>query len=367
MYFFLISFVFCTCFFRLSSENVLRSNAIFCFLFFSLVMGYGTDWIYYKQNFDNIDLSQIFNFEPFYSIIVLFIKSFELNYQWVHITTTFIGVFFLYLYSSKFNNKNLIFIIAISIFGIMLFLAQERQGVAVCIFLYSTKIINKKRKYLLIFIAIMFHYSAIVCLFYYYLKNKNDFKLFKYFFVFNFSILCVYIAFSVGLINYIPFIPDVLTIKIEKYLSEGIFDFSFSFGYLLNIIIIMYMFVIYYGDRKSEKYKRGLFFSVIFFELRLSPLFLYRFNYYFLPFFFEAIDEYVMRSKYKFNINILLLFFMLYGLRVYITPVSRVEINQAQYYLFNNVDYSILEYKSCNRNLDNKGNGRGVCEKKYWK
>ncbi|WP_196296787.1 EpsG family protein [Photobacterium angustum] len=198
-------------------------------------MGYGTDWIYYNIKFDNISLNNMFNFEFLYSFINYIIKSIGLSYQWVHIVTVAISITFLYLYCTKFNNKNLIFIIAVSFFGIMLFLSQERQGVAVCIFLYSTTINNKFKRNILIILACLFHFSAIFSYVYFYISKRKNFKLFKSIVFFNIFILSFFLFSSFKLFSYIPFIPDFLINKIDIYMGyENLFNFNFSMGYVLN-------------------------------------------------------------------------------------------------------------------------------------
>lgn len=158
-------------------------------LFFSIRdFTVGTDTITYTKFFRDGLLPQYYNFNPeiemgyqFFEYVIL---NFTHNYFWLFFFCSIIVIPSYFYIIKKYSTNYILSIFIFITFGIYNFFFNGlRQGIAIAIcFLALPLLIDKKKlKYLiLIFIASLFHISALIMLFFYFLvhsKIKLEYKM----------------------------------------------------------------------------------------------------------------------------------------------------------------------------------------------
>ena len=200
---------------------------------FGIRYGVGVDYFNYVEIYEfwNTGSYSEERFELFPSLIFSFCDKFLLSPVFIFVVFSFLDIYFIYL---AFKERKIVLAYSILMFiflgvGIWSFMNTIRQGVAICIFLYSLLFIcNKKFIYYCIFTlcAFFFHRSALILLPLYFLfysgqvycKNR----------IFQFVLLSFSACFSM--------------LGVGQYLSnffDGIILFLDIF--LLHLIILLHL------------------------------------------------------------------------------------------------------------------------------
>jgi hypothetical protein len=151
----------------------------FLFLFLSFVVSFsimafrvnvGADYQNYIKFFDaspdfSINGILYYNIEPMFALIIIISKEIFNNPRFIFYISSLVTNLFIYLFISKFHNKNKY--IALFFYLMILYLYffnLVRQGISISIFLYSYYLFSKKNKIFIIFlfISILFHYSSVL-------------------------------------------------------------------------------------------------------------------------------------------------------------------------------------------------------------
>jgi hypothetical protein len=326
------------------STSILRIQHFMVLLIISIVVGFryqvGVDWESYKEVFFHIKNNPSIQFfdqtdEPGFFYINKIIAGLGLGYQWMFFTVAFISWFFLFKSVPK----------TILPFFIFFLFADEyffwgmngvRQFVAIGIFLFSIHfIINRNFWYFLIsvFIASLFHYSALLLIPIYFIpfsrfyNQKFWFLAFAVSFFFSQSIVLVngLKQFLIYLTQFIPIIHNYVL-----YVETELFEARELAGSGLGVIFktIITLFILYFSKRIVEKYPQTKVYFILFFvgaiinNLFFTFQIIGRINVYFLiirNILLATIIFEILKGKYSryVAIGILTLYFLLFLVSIY--------------------------------------------------
>ncbi len=247
----------------------------------------------YKQYITEITTNTFSRLEPSFYIIRGFWQLIGLNPLGTLFTYALLGTSIM-LICIKRDSKYFWFslVLFVSVYFILGEMIQMRQAVAMSCFLYSIKYIIEKNlsKYILIsIVAIMFHYSAIVMIFLYFL-SPNIYNKFRYLGALALSlILGLYIDFGriVDLMNN-QLISDIYYAKTAlEDKAEPLPPIYFNIRFLIQILICIFFWIkidtIQKFNPKALTYLKiytiGLCVYMIFYKIgdladRLSTMFL---------------------------------------------------------------------------------------------
>jgi len=269
----------------------------------------GVDTAYYNvffREFSYFDLSSIFQnqFEPGFSILTLILKRLGSGEIIFHTTFALLCLFFFYQFYKK-NNQllHLAVFFAFTTGFVFLMMNGVRQVIAIAIISLSIKHIYTKqfvRYALLIILASLFHYSALLMLPIYLLslvKNIN----------YKIWILLFIITIFINPFNYLDQFTMVLSVFPKNYanylgsleLAESKFSLGFIFHLCLSFIAL------YFSTRlKDNVFKNHIFIlyfiGVVLMNMTWQSAVLQRFNIYFIFFQIPAyayITNYLLKNR----------------------------------------------------------------------
>ncbi|OXB05325.1 hypothetical protein B0A81_15355 [Flavobacterium plurextorum] len=272
--------------------NVKKKNLLYGILFLILVIQVGlrwetgTDWIVYRDNFENttsiqmVLLGVLDGFEIGYGLFVYLIRDFTDNYA----VFLFVHAVIYYLLILKANKQLSPYpIISLLIFyaGTMGVLGSNRQlmALAICLFSLQYVFINKKPFYffLLVAFASLFHTTAIIFVVYYFLDR--DFKKYQIILVLGLSFIIGKTALpSLMFSSFGSMLGGTAAMKAEIYSNtDKIPDASLSLIGLIRRIIYFALFLYNYDKltRKIKSYRllfNGFAFGLAFYFLFADTL-----------------------------------------------------------------------------------------------
>jgi len=293
--------------------------------FFSLFVplafrGYGVDYENYIGVYNNVKIAgtNYFSYytgmpEPLFALLNYIVAKLFDNYQWVFIISAFISLGLLYLSFSRYVKKVSLGML-IWTFGFTYYLFMYglvRISLAIGITSLALKYLESREKYkyfLLIFLATLFHYSAIVMIpvFYMVSLKSNPLKTKKRVNILLYTLL---LAATIPII--FALIKNVFPIIFDGYSWFARYNMYFNFekdlrilkniSSMLPLLIIVYMY--------KEKFTSQIEFGAVYIKLFLimvafvimSVFFpIHRVSYYLYP---AAFYLYASFGKLKFNKN----------------------------------------------------------------
>jgi transmembrane protein EpsG len=318
------------------TRNNFKIEYFFSVLLISFIVGFrydvGNDWAGYVSDFNNIKTNTFLAFEDQYYEFAFFyinkiISGLGLSYHWMFFSISFISWYFLY---KSLPNK------LIPLFIFFIFITEYffwsmngiRQFVALAIWTYSIRFIIKREKYyyfLFLFIASLFHTSAIILTFFYFLKLKYNRKLF---------LILFFISSFVGTTDYIlQIFFKMLTLSADSIPLIGTYlryfdptktliiaDLNYGLGYYF--IVIVNFLLLFFSESVIKKYPSSKIYFFIFaigtvlFNLSTNIFLIGRINTYLM--FFKSIAltytfiYYWNFKQYRFYVFISLLFFLVF-------------------------------------------------------
>lgn len=232
----------------------------------------GNDWIGYFQNYDCIVNDKCYSgllvFEPGYEFIVSVIG--KLGFQFIIIFIAFLNVFYLYKFSSGFNNKALIIFFIMSMLFWTLYTEAIRQSLAFSIILFGMRdLLNGKyiKFTFLVIFSSLFHVTSLVCLLL--VLPFFSIKLSR-FVSYGLLVLGVFfIVMPLGLLEYAVSLfsnNSMIGMKLNFYLSSEEYQpqLSIGFGTILDVLLIFLIFISFYRINKNTLYKSEKFHYVVF-------------------------------------------------------------------------------------------------------
>lgn len=179
---------------KLLNNGFIKNTSLYYVAFFMIFLIYvvvagirynvGTDYITYSMYqipiaLSNMKIVSSYNVEFLYKMVIK-LGYFIGGVQWVFVITAMLFVGFVILYiMQRSNNYVLSFLIFVLITFYNFSLNGMRQSIAIGIFLFATKyvVIKKPFKYFFwIIVAVLFHKSAIIYFFLYFLLHFNFVK-----------------------------------------------------------------------------------------------------------------------------------------------------------------------------------------------
>jgi len=292
---------------------------------FSIILGlrynFGVDYSGYYVNFNNINIlgDEEYKYtEPaFYYLNILF-SHFSFNTM-----LFFIAVITLFLFYSRIKNEKnktlIVFIFLVYSSSYLLQIIALRQGIAAMIFFFSIEYINQRnfKKYFLgILIATLFHNSALILIFVYFLKNVTR------------KILYIELLGALVLSNYYILHPILSVLeKVSffsayiKYLEYTKPIFGSGLGFAMTILFAVIL-IYYYNRIRDERkiYYHIFILSLIITILGTSGLSVHRFELYFAFFAMIAIPELINSFQKRDNRIILKMLVVLFlSMNFYLT------------------------------------------------
>lgn len=252
---------------------------------------------------------RVITLEPGFKFLIMLLKS--TNFQVSLIICAILGVLLKAKFITKYSPYPLLSLV---IYFTSLFIIKEmgqiRHGIALGIILWSfdALIRKQKRKFLvLMFIAVMFHWSAFCVIPLYFIGNR---KFPSYFYVVAMVIIFFMILFNLTSVisSVMSIVPiEAITAKADSYLS-GDSDFAERLGInstFIFLVIIMSL-MLFYRERLTVKYP---YFDLL---LNIYILGIFYFG------FFNAISEFALRLNVYFrmmDIIILPMIMSLFGIQ----------------------------------------------------
>lgn len=187
----------------------------------------GSDYFIYEQAYDIIPyIKYIVKFEPGYNLIMLLSNGLGLTYNQFLFAVTFLSSLLLFYAIDKNTNSNINYMFI----GLIVYLAKlyifynfvlTRQMIAIPIVwlaLYHLREDHKRKYFGLIFLAFLFHYSALIFFLLYFVYKKNWTSK-RVVLIISATVILTFIKllFFRSFISYIPYFGE----KLSFYLSFG--------------------------------------------------------------------------------------------------------------------------------------------------
>jgi len=304
-----------------SIENI----ALVAIAFF-LCFGYmtGTDWYNYELFYYDIELAnKILKTREFgYFITQSFFSKIGVDFWTFHIVAKLL-VFGAMIYFIRYFNVNVFLFLGIFLadIGFYLFIDCPFRnlialgfGLIAFTYLFENKPINY---FVLVFIAMTFHLSAIIMVFVYFIYKKNIKTIYViiaatvlYVIAFNMDFLTEYIY--KPLEELFPIIKERFTsyLKDEKFVSESINIGSFIRLAVLFILLLFKDIIVSDSEKSKYIFNIGIILLLIY-PFGVSFKIFQRFPLFLFPFYVLAILYLLKTVKIKANLYILGAFFML--------------------------------------------------------
>lgn len=233
----------------------------FLFIFIGFRFNTGADWYLYIKEFLSISANgkDIMGWEPGFVALNSIVSILFGNYYVIQVLASF---FLLYAVNKTYTKYSSYPILSISLFVIIflagIMMAQVRQSIALSIILLGTQYIFEKKfyRYLgVVFMACLFHISAVVALPLYFLNRRINkytvlvLMLFPLVFYFYPNIV-------IDLIDvFSPYLPERLSALVEVY-KDSFFARKAEFGTGLYFIatIFIYIITVLLVDYKEKNY-----------------------------------------------------------------------------------------------------------------
>lgn len=170
----------------------------------------GTDWLVYKENYENILSGGIPNqgFEFGYNLIVKLFSQLGASYSEFLFFYTFIYMLLFYNFLRNYKNCSTIVLLLYSAYLLgQMGAARQILAIAICVNAFYLLVKNQKYRFIiLVLIASTIHYSAIVFLLMIFLDRKINLRS-KYFILFIVAYLLFFILINIGFEDFLKHIP----------------------------------------------------------------------------------------------------------------------------------------------------------------
>lgn len=268
-------------------------NIFFAFMITSFYLN-GEDWAsYYTNLFTDGGTTW---FEPGFYISIILIKTISLGNFGLTILLYFLLCFFLLskaLKSLEATNIPVFYVFLLLCFGNTLVLEQLRQFMAAIIAIFALIAFQKGKKrnaFLLIFLAVSFHISALILFVSFFIGSKGSSK----FFVYTSTTLMIFISiFFITPELFTPllqFFPAIL-LKLTQYREITAIGFHLGPSFLISMMFLVFLFFnshLFSKNRNNDEWFlfRQMFFGVLIFMVGLYIPFAGRFSVYFILYVF---------------------------------------------------------------------------------
>ena len=229
----------------------------------------GGDWNNYYNFFMSFETKSfsILQVDFLFSFVNYVFYNLGLNVYVLNSFTALVSIILIVKYSQNFYNPKLAILISIPYIIIVVLMGYNRQGIALCILMFSINYF-KEKKYLqfilLVITASLFHYSSLFYLLFVLIFIKNKLKLLINFILFTFLIILTLFIFQYD--YYLFRVFNFFNTKYYFYIADGNYFASTGIYYRLfiNLIpsIILIIFYKKFDSNNNEK-KLYLVFSLL--------------------------------------------------------------------------------------------------------
>lgn len=268
-----------------SNRDTRRVISLFVFVvivfFYGMRWETGTDWLPYKEYFDNISFDY---FEPGYKALTVVFRKFTDKYSLFLIFHAIVVFGSIYIYISKnFKFKSLALI---SVFVFMFpYMGASRQFLALgfaFIALGAFKQRNLKRAFIFIIIASLFHQTAILFLCMFFVKKIRLTNRDVILSVVLILILRFFVKSGLDVLLGIS-LPRSITVRLEQYIQYFPLDWvHFGLGIVRKLIPLVLL-CLSDRDEETKLYKFMYLFAIFFYIIPygFAQIFVSRFTLYF--------------------------------------------------------------------------------------
>ena len=273
-----------------SFYDLKKKEYFICFIMLFLSFSYemGTDWVNYQDIYENHNFKDV---EIGYVLLNILGKKLNLSYEIFMGILIFLSSFILLKIISKYSRNEYIyyFIILTKYLLVASFEPTIRQLLAVTIITLGYKKIDNKNFFqycIYVFLAFLFHKSAIIGIIIYFIDNinLNMKKIISLFLLFPFIIKIIPMILQ-GLINFLPMFQRYSNYFQNIYYSKEISLNLYLNLYIIFTTILLLFFIQYYYDKYNFKKKyiknMAILYIIIGFYLNKLPI-LYRVQEYFI-------------------------------------------------------------------------------------
>jgi len=270
---------------RLSKTSILFFSVlvfISIIIFGGLRYNVGADWESYERIFNEARFDNVFEIgiEPFFNLLIIVVKFFNLNYLYLVFITFTIATALKFQILFKYSNS---FFAALLVYFPIQFMAYDingiRQGLAIGILFCSIDSLLKRKLWAflgIVAVAMCFHYSAVIFFPFYFISNKKIRA--KYIHItITLSILLGFLLQKVILSFLLPRLnglESVFAQKVFSYSSSEEFGQGISIGFsTLHRLIIFYLFFFFYDKIKLKEGLKNILLNSYFISLILYFLF----------------------------------------------------------------------------------------------
>ena len=229
----------------------------------------GGDWNNYYNFFTSFETKgfKILQKDFLFFFVNYVFYNLGLSIFFLNTFTALISILLIIKYSENFYNPKLAILISIPYIIIVVLMGYNRQGIALCILMFSINYF-KEKKYLqfilLVITASLFHYASLFYLLFVLIFIKNKLKLLINLIFFSFLIILSLFIFQYD--YYLFRIFNFFNSKYYWYVSDGNYFASTGIYYrlLINLVpaIILIIFHKKFDSNKNEK-KLYLVFSLL--------------------------------------------------------------------------------------------------------
>jgi hypothetical protein len=249
------------------------------FFFFVFTAGLrfetGTDYFSYQEIFNQTNSIDVFLLsgqlsdipvEPLYSLLNSVFKTFKLNLNFMFLFISFVTNLLLFSSFKKYlgRYKILALVTYYCFVYFTLDMSGVRQSIAINIFLFSFRYIKSKsflKYFLLVFIAALFHVSALLCLVFYFILDRTYKSIYLLIFlILGFLVIYLKVEFITILIDsfLVKIFPATAVFKLLIYSNA---DKPWVFN--IKIILFLFIFMILLYNRENL-FKRFTYFNIVF-------------------------------------------------------------------------------------------------------
>ncbi len=285
---------------------------------------------------DPVFINSVFNFEIGYIFWMSIFKTLSISWNGFKLIHSLALFTLLIIFTRKIRIDNFTYSLLLLFFVSRLYFyntfVSMRQPISIFLFLVATNYLNKRKMvtyYLLVLMAISFHSSAIILLFYPIINklnlSKKSLKAFGYISFLAFILNLVGIEF----IRYFSFVEIIIPTAIGKTkfnsLIYSTYGSKISIIYTLEFFIILYLSIKNYNKFEEENdvwQLEYLFILMFIFTFFRSVASLTRFKDYFILTYPFIISKELNKNRYK---NIYIIVIILYFISIYYRYLSNFD------------------------------------------
>ena len=234
-------------------------SCLIIIIFNSIRYDLGNDYLNYKYFFENYDFSNLFSLEPFFIFLISVFKGYKYGYLFIFSISSFLTYLILFFVLKKYKNRTIIIAIIFSLEFLFFSNNQIGQALSISLILALNYFYNNnyRKSYILtVFFTMLFHFSAIIFLPFYFFKiRKYTVNLLLSISVFVTFFSKTIIVSIVKLIQYVPYYSDLYLGRVKFF---NFLDDDSGTNILSYFRLILACYIVFYYKKYNIKYNFSL-------------------------------------------------------------------------------------------------------------